>query len=510
MEQIDLGPMGKSTKFDQISREDLIERYTKLEGEYHHALKEILRLRHQNLSEEQLNLILREHLSEMNADRYGASSERYKRPVKEPTRKGPTKPRVRLPSERYPSIPVREISVTLTPPPGCDGCGKPMLDSGMTDDAEQLTVIPKKYEILRYKKAIYRCTCQSCMKTAPQPPRIIEGSSYSDEMILDVVLSKYCDLIPMERYVAMAARGGLVDLPPNSLIDLTHKFAFFVMEVYRQLEAEILRARVLAADETPHKMLEGSATKNWYLWGFSTPTLCYLMARSTRSGEIANDILERSSCEVLLRDAYPGYDRATRIANESRQKCGRGMIANANCNAHARRYFFKPNHVTYPETIFYLDHYHEIYQLNDQAKGRPPDEVLRLRSQMKTHFEAMRARATEESSSYPKDTKYKKALNYYLENYEGLTYFLTDPEVPIDNNGQERLLRSHVVGRKTWYGTHSEQGAETAAILFTVVETCKLNGVNPRQYFAELVTMILNRQQPLTPAAWKSQNPSAV
>ncbi len=83
--------------------------------------------------------------------------------------------------------------------------------------------------------------------------------------------------------------------------------------------------------------------------------------------------------------------------------------------------------------------------------------------------------------------------------------FLTDPEVPIDNNLQERLLRSHVVGRKTWYGTHSEKGALTAAILFTVVETCKLNQVNPREFFS-LVTATIHAGSPvLTPADYKRQ-----
>jgi Transposase IS66 family len=84
---------------------------------------------------------------------------------------------------------------------------------------------------------------------------------------------------------------------------------------------------------------------------------------------------------------------------------------------------------------------------------------------MKPYFEAMKTQAEKEFHSYPKG-KYKTALNYFLENYVGLTVFLTDAEVNIDNNAQERLLRSHVIGRKTWYGTHSERGAKTAAILF--------------------------------------------
>jgi len=473
-----------------------------MRDEIDRLVRENYELRQMKLSDDQLRLITEEQLQDLVDKEYGASSERYKKNENKPKKEGPAKPRIKRPSERYPNVPVREVPITITPAPSCEACGKQMSDSGMTEDSEQLTVIPKKYEIIRTKRAIYRCSCQSCMQTAPLPPRIIEGSTYSDEMTVDVVLSKYCDLIPMERYVKMAERGGLMNLPPNSLIDLTHKFAFFVLQVYRLIEAEILSSRVLAADETPHRMLEGSDKKSWYLWGFSTPTLCYLLAKSTRSGDVAHDILVKSACEVLMSDVYTGYGKAIRLANEVRESSGDKLIVNANCNAHARRYFFKINFSVYPEAKFYLDHYHEIYQLNDQAKGKPADEVLKLRAEMQPHFEAMRTKALEELVRYP-DGKYKKALRYYLENYAGLTYFLTDPDVPIDNNGQERLLRSHVVGRKTWYGTHSEQGAETAAILFSLVETCKLNGVNPREYFADLVQLILNRKPPLTPSQWK-------
>src|SRR5580692_2111257 len=95
-------------------------------------------------------------------------------------------------------------------------------------------------------------------------------SSYSDEMIVDVALSKYCDLIPIGRYAAMAARGGVKDLPPQSLIELTHSFADFVSGAYARIKQGVLASRVLHADETPHRMLEGSDKKSWYLWGFST------------------------------------------------------------------------------------------------------------------------------------------------------------------------------------------------------------------------------------------------
>lgn len=503
MDQTEFSENLRTSKFDSFSKEDFIKRQLLLEEELVRVVRENYELRQIQLSDEQLKLITAEQLGALNETLYGASSERYKKPENKKKSELPPKPRVKKPSERYPNIPVREIPITLNPIPSCESCGKQMSDSSMTEDSEQLTMIPKKFEILKFKRSIYRCSCQSCMITAPVPAKIVEGSSYSNEMILDVVLSKYCDLIPMERYVQMAARLGLMNLPPHSLIDLSHKFADFIKDVYRLIKSGILKARVLNADETPHRMLEASDKKSWYLWGFSTPQLCYLECHDTRSGDVASDILLNSLCEFLVTDVYSGYGKALKTVNLSRALKKQFPIENAYCNAHARRYFYKPR-LHYAEAYFYLDHYHKIYQLNDLSKGRTPEEVLELRSQMVPHFEEMRTKAMEELPRYPDKNQYKKALNYFLQNYDGLTLFLTESTVPMDNNPQERLLRSHVVGRKTWYGTHSERGAETAAILFSIVETCKLNKVNPREYFAKITEDLLAGKPAYTPENYKN------
>ena len=501
MEQTSLGDFSKSEKLDQFSKAEIISKYSLLEGQYLQAIKEIYKLRNQNITDEQLNFILQEQLADLQSSLYGTSSERYKKPEDKKKEKSDPKPSIKQPSERYPNIPVREVLVPFNEVPMCDACGKTMTDSEMTEESEQLTVIPKKFEIIRWVRPKFRCSCHACIKTPAVPARIIEGSSYSDEMIIDVVASKYCDLIPIERYVQMAARGGLMDLPPQSLIELTHYFARFAAPVYELIKGEILKSRVLHADETPHKMLEGSPTKSWYLWGFSTPTICFLDCHDTRSGDVAIDILKDSKCEVLISDVYGGYDRAIRLTNIERLKFQKNLVKGANCNAHARRYFFKTRQ-SYKEAEFYLEHYHQIYQLNSDSNGKTGSEILELRSQMKPKFEAMKMQAEKEIHNYPKG-KYKTALNYFLENYVGLTFFLTDSEVSIDNNAQERLLRSHVVGRKTWYGTHSERGAKTAAVLFSIVETCKLNQVNPRIYFQNLVKDLLEGKTPYTPKEFK-------
>lgn len=501
MEQLSFMEIPPSTKYDYLTKEEMLVRYKLMEQELLRVLKENYSLRKSPITDTQLKLFLDEQINELQQTIYGQSSERYKKPEDKPKEKLPPKPRIKKPSERYPNIPVR-TEVISAPAPNCNVCGKLMVDSGLTEESEQLTVIPKKYEVVKIIRPKFRCGCQSCMTTAPMPPRIIPGSTYSDEMILDVVLSKYCDLIPIERYVQMAKRCGLIELPPQSLIELTHSFADFVDKIYLKIKLAVMRSRVLNADETPHKMLEGSLKKSWYLWGFSTPQACFLECHNTRSGAVASDILLNSECEILVTDVFSGYGKAVREVNENRLSSKKKLIKQAFCNAHARRYFFKSRE-HYKEAEYYLDHYHEIYKLNKESKCKSPDEILALRSQMKPRFEAMKQRAWEDMIKYPAKNKFNKALSYFLENYVGLTLFLNESDVPIDNNAQERLLRSHVVGRKTWYGTHSERGAFTAAVLFSIIETCKLNNVNPKEYFSDLVKDLLNGKPGLTPFEFK-------
>ncbi len=97
-----------------------------------------------------------------------------------------------------------------------------------------------------------------------------------------------------------------------------------------------------------------------------------------------------------------------------------------------------------------------------------------------------------------------QAINYFIKNFAGLTRFLDFDHLPIDNNHQERLLRKSVVGRKTWQGTRSQRGADNAAKLMTIVETCHLNQVNPREYVANVVKAMLEGQSPYTP--WQSKS----
>lgn len=125
----------------------------------------------------------------------------------------PGKPRgetIKQSSERYPDAPVREDKIPFAEPPVCPACGAPgMQDSGMTEDSEYLDVEAKEFTVVQQRRHKHRCQkCHGSLVTSPAPARVTPGGSYSDGLIVDATLSKYCDLIPMERYCEMAARGG--------------------------------------------------------------------------------------------------------------------------------------------------------------------------------------------------------------------------------------------------------------------------------------------------------------
>ena len=251
-------------------------------------------------------------------------------------------------------------------------------------------------------------------------------------------------------------------------------------------------------------MLEGSEKKSWYLWGFSNTTASYFEIHSTRSGDVASSILVKSKCEYLASDVYSGYAKAVKEANQIRIPKNLPLIFHVYCNAHARRKFKESEEKFPDESKFFIEQYQEIYQLEAKAKEKPPDKILEIRLQMRSYFEAIRDRAITTMSQYSSKSSICMAMNYFLKNYEELTLFCKNSELPIDNNPQERLMRSPVIGRKTWYGTHSKRGAKTAAILFSIVESCKLNKVNPREYLKRLIADIHAGKTCYTPSKFES------
>jgi transposase len=510
-------------RLDILTREELVvllrgERSIRLQLQAH--LKEVEALNEQL---KQKSLLVEDQLITVKNKLFGKSSERTAGRVKSTKSNDQKRKKVQLPSERYPNAPLIERHITLDNLPKCKCCEAEMPDSGMMEESEYLTKVPSQYYVVVQLRHKYACkSCHGDIVTAPAPPRVTPGGAYSDELLVDVAMSKYCDLIPIERQARMAARDGFKGIPPQSLIEGTHQLADYVKVAYRRLRAEMLQARVWLADETPHRMLEGDKKNNWFLWGFSTKATSYFECHDTRSGDVASDLLSEAKCEYLASDVYSGYAKAVGVTNAIRKDKGLPLIQHVYCNAHARRKFREALDVC--EAVwekaktteekdrarkeclrmqYYLQQYRKIYRLEKLAK-KYPDHCLRIRKKQVKYFEKVRDHCMRDVGGYSEKSKASIAMRYFLKNYDSFTRFIENVELPIDNNQSERLLRSPVIGRKTWYGTHSQRGAETAAILFSIVESCKLNGVNPRQYLRKLLQDLHTGLPSYTPAEYKA------
>lgn len=399
----------------------------------------------------------------------------------------------KLPSQKFPELEVKENIIKIDVPPECSSCHRPMTESGLYKTSEKLEVIPKQYFIVRSKRAIYTCNCcHGSMSNAPAQASIAPCSNYGDSVIIDASLSKYCDLIPMERYCDIAARAGLEGLPPNSLIGVTHMLAAFLLPVYEKIKAEILSSRVVLMDETPHRMLEGDSTSYWYLWGFLSQLGCIFEAHGSRSGDVPLNFLRASKAQYLVTDGYSGYKKALReLAAEGQ------IIEEVYCNAHAYRYFEEASVTWESEAQPFLETYGKIYEIERGAES--DGQKRQAREQMRLHFASLEEQCEAAKKDAMPNSYFAKAIAYFLNHSDGLKKCIEDITIPLTNNYSERTLRSPVLGRKTWYGTHSKRGARTNAILFSLVESCKINSINPRSYFPWIVERIHNKEDILTP-----------
>ena len=503
-EQVELFKATPVHKYDVIEREQLIQ-MLELQKEANRQLQaNVNRLKALKEELQEQKLSLGEELVVMKGRVYGRSSEKSKSLKTGKKKIKRVSARKQKPSERYPEALIIEQELEYEKAPQCDQCQSEMKKSGLFEESEYLTMVPAEYYIIRQKRHKYNCgKCYGCMKTVPSPKRINKGSSYGDRIIMDAAISKYCDLIPMERYSAMARRSGLEgNIPANSLIEQSHVLAEFVGEVYEKIKQEIKVSSVILADETPHRMLEGSKKPDWYLWGFSTKSSSYFECRDTRSGDVASEFLKGSRAEYLMSDVFSGYGKAVRETNKVREG---PPLKNVYCNAHARRKF-KESVIRNPELSKVVGQlYGKIYRLEKIAKNRSARQVRRLRGYMAPIFKKIKDYVEVIKLEVSNKSKASKAIDYFLKNYEGLTRFIDTPEVPIDNNTQERLLRSPVIGRKTWYGTHSPRGAKTMAVMFSIIQSCHLNKVNPREYFPKIVQQIHAGLSPMTPHQYKIQ-----
>jgi transposase len=358
----------------------------------------------------------------------------------------------------------------------CDQCGGDLAEMGeQSEDSEEISVVERRFVVVRHRRRKYRCRCNATVKTAPGPPKLIPGGRYSPEFAVDTAIGKYLDHLPLERQVRIMMRQGLT-ITSQTLWDQIEALARHLEPSYEALGKAILSSPVIHADETRWPLLSEKPSP-WWAWCVASEVGVFYRILGSRSAKAAHSVLNGYQ-GIVLCDGYKAYVSLSR---------GHPNCTLAHCWAHVRRKFLEaePN---YPVASQMLDWIGELYALERQVPwvpGQESDERLAQRAQLRNEqarprVEEMMHWATHQAV-LPR-SGLGKAVGYLLELRSGLTRFLDNPRIPLDNNRVERAIRGPVVGRKNHYGSRSRRGTEVAAILYSLIETAKLLGVEPHDY----------------------------
>ncbi len=387
-----------------------------------------------------------------------------------------------------PSLPRREELIVLPEAEEiCPICEQQRVRLGdATEDAEEITVIEREYILIVRQRAKYTCGCENVITTAAAPPRIIPGGRYSNDFAISVAIDKYADNIPLERQVERMARQGL-DLTSSVLVDQMHGLTSLLEPVWREMLIYLLdHEPVINVDETGWRLWIGSQKRRSVAWVVCSPRAVVHLLMESKGGKVAERILGPYE-GVVVADGYQVYKSLAKAQLRS------GFML-ANCWAHVLRKF-RDEVDNDPRAREALRLIGRLYRIEEQAWPFPGDvETQQQRAELRALWsrpvaEALRTWALEQGGL--RRSGFGKALAYMLKRWDELTLFLDNPLVPIDNNHAERSLRKLVTGRKVHFGSRSEPGLRFAEVHYSLIDSCRVNGVPPLDYYRHLVQLRL-------------------
>lgn len=372
---------------------------------------------------------------------------------------------------------------------------------GVFDTSTKINIIERRYEKVIHKRQKYKLKSEfndsekSVIITANGENGLLPGMGYSTEVVASVVSDKYVYHLPLERQTRKMESLGLRGMRTSTLT----RFCLLAASSLEPVRDEILKELkqsdlALHLDETPWK-IQKKEQKDGYMWVISNRYGSYYFFRPTRSGLVMKEKLEGYHGPVMS-DGFSGY-------NSLEVKDGEDFdlkVTQGYCWAHARRNFIKlENHDPSVKPI--LDDIDELFKIEREAQDF--DHLLSLREARSGPIvESLRETLlTEFPNSRPGSGK-RKAIEYLLKRWDGFTLFLKEKRIPLSNNEAERTIRHSVVGRKNFYGAATHSGARTAATLYTVIESCKKNDIDPESYLQMALKMVARKENPPTPLAF--------
>jgi transposase len=300
----------------------------------------------------------------------------------------------------------------------------------------------------KHKRQKYRCRCGGCIETALGPPKLTKGGRYSVEFAAHLAISKYLDHLPLERQVRIMARQGL-RVDSQTLWDQIEALCRHLQPAATALHAHVLGQPVIGADETHWKLMgqkgavDGEA-RRWQVWAIAAPDAVSYTFEDSRSIAAAEHVLDHYR-GIVMADGYGAY--------QGLQKRG-GAFTLAHCWAHVRRKFVEIEEFFPVEAKAAIEIIGELYAVEKLCPTGPPGDELRRKLRADRSREIVsRLQAWALSVRALPQSGLGKAIAYMSGLWPGLTRFLENPAIPLDNNATERALRGVVVGRKNHYGS---------------------------------------------------------
>lgn len=366
----------------------------------------------------------------------------------------------------------------------CPECGGKLRVLG-EDSSEMLEYVPEHWKVIKHVRPKYSCSaCQKIVQAAA-PSRPIERSYAGPGLLAHMLVSKFCDHLPYYRQSQIYARDG-VELDRSTLAEWGGAASTLLDPLLGALEDYVMAAHKLHADDTPIPVLAPGTgkTKSGRLWaylrddqpaGSTDPPAVLFRYSPDRKGERPREHLKHFR-GTLQADAYGGFNGLYDREHEP--------LIEAACWAHARRKYFEIYDSTAsPIALEALERIAALYEIEDEIRGRPPDERRAVRQAraaplLRDLYAWLRGTVRKVS----KKSDIASAIGYTLSLWTALTRYAEDGSIEIDNNPVERALRAVALGRKNFLFAGSDAGGERAAAFYSLIGTAKLCGQDPEAY----------------------------
>jgi len=388
-------------------------------------------------------------------------------------------------------------TVTHEPPCTCPGCGGTVFSRMGQDEREVLEYVPSSFKVIRHVRPKLSCRACETVVQQPMPALPIERGRPGPGLIAHVLVSKYCDHLPLHRQAVIYGREG-IDLDRSTLADWVGQATFLLSPLAEAIGRHIRAGAALHADDTTVPVLAPGLGKTrtgrlWVLvrderpWGSPVPPAAFYRYSADRRGIHAQALL--GTCRGFLHaDGYAGFDALYAPTTPA----GDAPLVEVACWSHARRKFYDVHHATAsPVALEALQRIAALFAIESGIRGQAPerraaarqDHARPLLDELKVFLDTSLARISGKSTL-------AGAIRYTLSRWAALSRYTADGRLEMSNNAAERAMRPPVLGRKNYLFCGSDAGGQRAACIYTILETVKMNGINPQAYLTDILGRI--------------------